>query len=85
MFRGAEEGSRFSVYVQWKRGFSAHVFIAEKVNGKITCVDPQNGKLFVNDYFKSAKEGQYGYFRLDDKPLTNVGSVIAETVEVKTK
>ena len=35
--------------------------------------------------FVYAKEGQYGYFRLDDKPLTIDGSVIAETVEVKTK
>lgn len=84
MFKMADEGARYSIYVQWKgRNAGAHVFIAEKVNGKIRLLDPQTGKVGVNDYLLQARPNTFGWFRLDDKQLTKDENIIKATVEVK--
>lgn len=75
----APNGARYSIYIQWKSG-SAHVFVAEKARGVIRYVDPQSGNMDVSDYFKDGKAGKFGFFRMDDKPLTKDGSLISETV-----
>ena len=81
----APNGARFSVYVQWKRAYggSAHVFIAEKIGNTVHYFDPQNGSMNVEHYFNMGSINKFGYFRLDDKPLTTDATIISETVEVK--
>jgi len=81
----APDGSRFSIYIKWQRqyGGSAHVFIAEKTNGVIRYLDPQTGDLDVSRYFSMGSKGHFGYFRMDDKSITNDTKIIFETVEAK--
>ena len=81
----APEGSRFSIYIKWKRtyGGSAHVFIAEKTGGVVHYLDPQTGNMDASDYFTRGSKGCFGYFRLDDKALTTDPNIISATVEVK--
>jgi hypothetical protein len=81
----APDGSRFSIYIKWQRryGGSAHVFIAEKTNGVIRYLDPQTGDLDVSRYFSMGSKGHFGYFRMDDKSITNDTKIIFETAEVK--
>lgn len=81
----APDGSRFSIYIKWKRKFggSAHVFIAEKNGGTIHYLDPQIGNMDASDYFSRGSKGHFGYFRLDDKALTTDPNIISATVEVK--
>ena len=81
----APNGARFSVYVQWKRSYggNAHVFIAEKIQDTVHYLDPQTGSLNVEHYFDMGANNKFGYFRLDDKPLTTDAAIISATVEVK--
>ena len=81
----APDGSRFTIYVKWQRkyGGGAHVFIAEKTGGVINYVDPQVANMDASSYFSQGSKGKFGYFRLDDKPLTTDANIISETVEVK--
>lgn len=81
----APDGSRFSIYIKWQKkyGGSAHVFIAEKTGGVVHYIDPQIGNLDASDYFSRGSKGYFGYFRLDDKPLTSDPNIISATVEVK--
>ena len=81
----APDGARYTIYVQWKgRGSGAHVFIAEKYNGVVHYVDPQPGKEDVSHYFANGRKGCFGFFRMDDKPITTNKNIIAATVEVNT-
>ena len=83
--KNAPDGARYSIYVKWKRNYGggAHVFIAEKTDGVIHYVDPQAGKMDVSDYFSKGSSGKFGFFRLDNKNLTDDPDAIAATVEVK--
>jgi hypothetical protein len=77
----APNGARYSIYVRWKgRGAGAHVFVAEKSRGVVKYIDPQNGKMDVSNYFKDGKKGEFGFFRMDDKPLTKDDSLVSLTV-----
>lgn len=67
----APVGSRFGVYLRWKNGNSSHVFIAEKTEQGIMCIDPQNGDTDVSRYFKDGKFFPFGLFRFDDKVITD--------------
>ena len=53
------------------------------MNGAIHYIDPQNGKMDVSHYFSCGSKGKFGFFRLDDKDLTDDPDMIAATVEVK--
>lgn len=75
----APAGSRYSIYIQWKGG-SAHVFIAEKTKTGVKYVDPQSGQGNVSDYFNGGRKGKFGFFRMDDKPLTTDANLISATV-----
>lgn len=64
---------RYEICVDWKRGRSAHVFLAEKKDGVITFFDPQSGKSNVWDkgkgkgYKYDCKLSQVGVVRIDNK------------------
>jgi hypothetical protein len=75
----APEGSRHVIYCQWKRG-GAHVFIAEVENGVVRYVDPQSGEKDCSAHFGKARNGKFGIFRIDDKPITDNAKVIKKTV-----
>lgn len=80
----APDGARYTIYIKWKgRNNGAHVFIAEKVNGKVHYFDPQTGEMDVSGYFNMGSRGHFGYFRMDDRKLTERIDVISATVEVK--
>jgi len=59
---------RFEISVDWKSG-SAHVFCAERINGKWKFFDPQSGRMDVwhTDYALRAKLPMCGIVRTDDK------------------
>ena len=75
----APEGSRHVIYCQWKRR-GAHVFIAEVENGTVRYVDPQSGEKDCSAHFGKARNGKFGIFRIDDKPITDNAKVIKKTV-----
>lgn len=62
------DGARAEVYVVWKgRGkTSAHVFVAERRNGKTIYTDPQTGNLDASGYFSSARTGRTMIKRMDN-------------------
>lgn len=74
--------SRSVVYLQWKNSKGAHVIIAEKANGRIMYIDPQNSKTDVKDYFDRAKNYRYGVQRIDNLYITTDDDIINATVEV---
>ena len=49
------DGAMCEVKCTWKDSKSAHVFIAEKKNGKVRYIDPQTGSSDVSKYFSSMK------------------------------
>ena len=82
--KNAPDGSRYAIYARWKgRNSDAHVFIAEKSGGNIQYIDPQNGQMDAGHYFSLARKGNFGYYRLDDKPITKDHSIITSTVKGK--
>ena len=82
VLNSAPDGSRYTIYVKWKaRRNSAHVFVAEKENGVVRYIDPQNGSMDASGYFKRGSAGGFGYFRMDDKQLTTDKTIIKATME----
>ena len=76
----APDGARYSIYIRWKGSRSAHVFIAEKENGVVKYLDPQNDKSDASSYFAQGSKLSFGYFRMDDKQITADGALISQTV-----
>ena len=82
VLNSAPDGSRYTIYVKWEaRRDSAHVFVAEKENGVVRYIDPQNGNMDASGYFKRGSAGRFGYFRMDDKQLTTDKTIINATME----
>lgn len=82
VLNSATDGSRYTIYVKWKgRSTGAHVFVAEKENGVVRYLDPQNGSKDASGYFKKGSAGGFGYFRMDDKQLTTDKTIINATME----
>lgn len=79
----APNGARYIIYVAWRKSRSAHVFVGEKIDGKVRYVDPQSGKEDAESHFSLGKRNKFGFFRVDDKELTNNMDTITSTVEVK--
>ena len=77
----APDGARYSIYIHWKSARSAHVFVAEKTGGVIKFVDPQTGDMDASGYFARGSKGKFGFFRMDDKPLTTDSAIITQTVK----
>ena len=80
----APDGARYSIYIQWKNSRSAHVFVAEKENGVVKYYDPQPGNMDASSYFARGKANRFGFFRMDDKPLTTDEAIIKATVKEGT-
>ena len=80
----APDGARYSIYIQWKNSRSAHVFIAEKENGVVKYYDPQPGSMDASGYFARGKAKRFGFFRMDDKPITTDEGIIKATVKEGT-
>ena len=82
VLNSAPDGSRYTIYVKWKgRSTGAHVFVAEKENGVVRYIDPQNGSMDASGYFERGSAGRFGYFRMDDKQLTTDKTIINATME----
>ncbi|MDD3020938.1 MAG: minor capsid protein [Alphaproteobacteria bacterium] len=60
------DGARAEIRVEWDGGNSGHVFVAEVKDGKVLFLDPQNGKVDVENYFDSAKPSRVEFGRLDN-------------------
>lgn len=67
----------------WKQTDSAHVFIAQKDNGIIKYLDSQTGILDVGYYFVHGKPSNFGFYRIDDKPLATNKKVLVATAKGK--
>lgn len=66
--RHLPDGTMFEVRCEWKSG-GAHVFIAEKIDGRTKFIDPQNGESDVSYYFSDMKKNRTSYWRIDDAKL----------------
>ena len=77
----APDGTRYSIYIKWKSARSAHVFVAEKVGGVVKYLDPQVDEADASGYFARGSRGKFGFFRMDDKPITTDTAIIAQTVK----
>ncbi len=77
----APDGARYAIYIQWKYSDSAHVFVAEKENGVVRYLDPQIGNMDASGYFSQGLTESFGYFRMDDKQLTNDIQIVSATME----
>lgn len=78
----APDGARYVIYIQWQTG-AAHVFMAEKEGKRIKYIDPQNGKQNVQKYFDYGIKNGFGFYRVDDKKITDSRKIISATVEAK--
>ena len=84
--KNAPNGSRYVIYCKWKgRNSGAHVFVAEKVGNVVRYVDLQSGRKDASVHFLNARKGEFGFFRMDDKPLTTDDAIIQATARKKGK
>lgn len=60
------DGSRGSVFVQWKGSTWGHFFSWEIQDGTVHFIDPQCGGLDASDYFKRVKPESIIHMRWDD-------------------
>lgn len=61
------DGARAVVYVKWKGRNSAHVFIAEQIDGVTHFIDPQAGKTIDVDHYMSMASPKYTrMYRVDN-------------------
>ncbi len=61
-----EEGARAQVVIYWKGSKKGHTFIAEKANGEVCFVDPQNENYDASRYFDRVQKGETVYCRIDN-------------------
>lgn len=61
-----KEDGIYEIYCAWKGG-SAHVFCAEKMEGKVRFFDPQTGKDNAGSYIQNMKSDRVGVIRIDNK------------------
>lgn len=68
--RSCGDNATAVVYIQWESG-SAHVFVADRVDGKTTYCDPQSGRQSCKSYFQFAKteESAVAVLRIDDRDM----------------
>lgn len=65
------DGSVAEVKVIWKKG-GAHVFVAQRVNGTVRFIDPQNGSTNCEEYFTNAVIGGTMMARIDTLQPTDL-------------
>ena len=82
--RAAPDDARYGIYVKWKgHNSGAHVFIAEKIGGIISYIDPQNPLSGASDYFSRGRPGVFGLWRLDNAIIIGDETRLKATLEVK--
>lgn len=64
------DGAMCEVRCNWNDGRDGHVFIAEKVEGKVHYIDPQTGELDVSRYFKKMQNSTT-FWRIDNAQLND--------------
>lgn len=80
--KNAPDGARYVIYVKWKgRATGAHVFIAQKEQGIVKYLDPQVGKNDVEWYFSQGSKGNFGFCRIDDKPIIDDEKILSATAK----
>ena len=65
------DGAVAEINVQWN-ATEAHVFIAERINGAVRFVDPQNGNTDCSSYFTNAINGATMVARIDNLEPTEL-------------
>ena len=60
------DGAMCEVRCVWASRPDGHVFIAEKVNGKVRYIDPQTGDSDVSRYFSVMQSDKTTFWRIDD-------------------
>lgn len=80
MKKNYPDGARFAVSIRRARG-AGHVFVAEKVNGKIVFSDPQANLNATSSHFRTA--AKIGYFRMDNLPVNNNKLVLKSIIRGK--
>ena len=66
------DGARFGIRQQWKGtevGAPGHMYVAEKLGGKLRFYDPQNGDVDCSIYLGMARGEKFSYFRMDTADL----------------
>lgn len=81
VLENAPRNCRYVIYVQWQKVKASHVFIAQKDNGVIRYIAPQTGDSDVKRYFDIGKNSNFGYCRLDNKPITDNNEILRSTVK----
>lgn len=71
--------SRFAVRIGQGKGKPGHVFVAEKIDGKICYSDPQTGKINALSNFSPAKNMQF--FRMDNLQINNNKLLMRSIIE----
>ena len=78
--KNAPDDARYVIYIKWKgRNSGAHVFIAQKEKGIVRYLDPQVGKNDVEWYFSQGRKGNFGFCRIDDKPIIDDEKILSAT------
>ena len=80
MKKNYPDGARFAVSIRRARG-AGHVFVAEKVDGKIVFSDPQANLNATSSHFHTATK--IGYFRMDNLPVNNNKLVLKSIIRGK--
>lgn len=67
-----DNGARFEIATISQRGMG-HVFVCEKVNGKVKFFDPQKGCELQEDIFDTVRKDSTKYWRIDNLELSDRG------------
>lgn len=82
--KNAPDGARYVIYIKWKgRNTGAHVFTAQKGQGVVKYLDPQVGDTDVEWYFSRGRKGNFGFCRVDDKPLIKDEKILSATAKAR--
>ena len=65
------DGAMCEIRCAWNDREDGHVFVAEKIEGKIHYIDPQIGDDDVSRYFKSMKKDKTTFWRIDDAAVND--------------
>jgi len=85
--KNAPDGARYGILTVWKgqrgKARNAHVFVAEKENGKVRFIDPQNTKADAAGYLNRGQEGRFRLLRMDNATINPNANILNDIAEVK--
>ena len=76
----APDGSRYGIYVKFPANH-AHVFVAEKYNGRVIYIDPQSEIFDATKYLNAGLQYYFGFFRMDNAYITTDEDMLREIME----